>query len=328
MRTMYLAGLALTASGLACSSKTSQHPPDTFEKPASGLADIPISPTLATQGSQKAKVFLVKTEDRKQGVKRCLALLGPLGYAGKKVLVKPNFNTADPAPGSTHNDTLEQLILELQSANVASLTVGERSGPPLTSNVLAEKGVPELCEKLGVNLINYDQLPPAAWIKFEQDGLNWRNGFLIAKPVLDADINVATCCLKTHAYGGVFSMSLKLSVGLLPRRGYPLMDELHHSPKMQKMIAEIDLAYHPDFVLMDGVDVFVDGGPNRGKRKKGNLMLLSHDRVALDAVGLAVLKDLDGNRSIMERPIFAQEQIKRAVELKIRAYVSSCVAAN
>ncbi|MCB8815429.1 hypothetical protein [Desulfosporosinus shakirovi] len=60
------------------------------------------------------------------GVKRCLALFGPLAYGGKTVLLKPNFNTADPAPGSTHNDTLEQLLLELQAAGPASLTVGER----------------------------------------------------------------------------------------------------------------------------------------------------------------------------------------------------------
>ncbi|MHB1653304.1 MAG: DUF362 domain-containing protein [Desulfitobacteriaceae bacterium] len=263
----------------------------------------------------KSKVYLVMTDNRKEGVKRCLALLGPLSYAGKKVLLKPNFNTSDPAPGSTHNDTLEQLLIELQSTTPAALTVGERSGPPLTENVLKEKGVTDLCLRLGVSLINYDQLSPEEWVKFKQEGLNWKDGFLVPKPVIDADVNVATCTLKTHGHGGVFSLSLKLAVGLVPRREYAYMKELHSSPEMCKMIAEINLAYKPDFVLMDGVDVFVDGGPDQGIKKKANVMLISRDRIALDAVGLAVLKDLGSNKDIMGTQIFQQKQIARAVEL-------------
>ena len=38
-------------------------------------------------------------------------------------------------------------------------------------------------------------------------------------------------------------------------------------------------------------------------------------RVAIDAVGLSILKKLGSNRAIMEKKIFAQEQIARAVEL-------------
>ncbi|MCG0278459.1 MAG: DUF362 domain-containing protein [Thermanaeromonas sp.] len=286
-----------------------------MRKPESSYDATTKSGLVGKKPTATAKVYLVKTRDRKEGVKRLLALLGPLAYAGKSILVKPNFNTADPAPGSTHNDTLEQLLIELKAAGPSSIAVGERSGPPLTEIVLKQKGVIELCDRLGVKLINYDKLPPEGWVKFWREGLHWRNGFYVAKPVLDADVNIGTCTLKTHAYGGVFSMSLKLAVGITPRRGYSLMSELHSSPHMGKMIAEINLAYTPDFVLMDGVDVFVDGGPDRGTRREGNVMLLSRDRVALDAVGLAVLKDLGSNRKIMEVPIFKQEQISRAVEL-------------
>ncbi len=39
------------------------------------------------------------------------------------------------------------------------------------------------------------------------------------------------------------------------------------------------------------------------------------DRIAIDAVGLALLKNLGSNRAIMETKIFEQEQIARAVEL-------------
>lgn len=308
IRLACMTGISLSALGLAACSLRDNSVPDTSQIPNENHP----RPDIVTS---KSTVYLVLTEDRKEGVKRCLELFDSLKHEGKTVLLKPNFNTADLAPGSTHNDTLEQLLVELQSVKPASLTVGERSGPPLTENVLKEKGVDTLCQRLDVPIINYDELSEEDWIEFRKEGLHWLEGFRVPRVVMDTDINVATCLLKTHAYGGVFSMALKLAVGLVPRRGYDYMNELHSSPHMRKMIAEINLAYQPDFVLMDGIDVFVDGGPDRGTRKKANVMLLSQDRIALDAVGLAVLKDLGSNKTVMDTPIFHQEQIARAVEL-------------
>lgn len=83
------------------------------------------------------------------------------------------------------------------------------------------------------------------------------------------------------------------------------------------MIAEINQPFSPDLIVLDGIDAFVDGGPMTGKRKKGNVFLSSTDRVAIDAVGLAVLKVLGSNTAIMNRKIFDQDQIARAVELGI-----------
>ena len=87
-------------------------------------------------------------------------------------------------------------------------------------------------------------------------------------------------------------MSLKLHVGVVPtsRHGYEYMRELHSSPHQRKMIAEINQPFKPDLVVLDGIDAFVDGGPATGKRKRGNIFLASTDRVAIDAVGVAVLK--------------------------------------
>jgi uncharacterized protein (DUF362 family) len=48
-------------------------------------------------------------------------------------------------------------------------------------------------------------------------------------------------------------------------------------------------------------------------------MIAGDDRVAVDAVGVAVLKELGANAAIMDRGIFEQEQIARAVELGLGA---------
>ncbi|MEW6599453.1 MAG: DUF362 domain-containing protein [Nitrospirota bacterium] len=264
-------------------------------------------------GHKKTKLSLIKTSDRASGVRKAVELLGINPVKGQDVLLKPNFNTADPFPGSTHNDTLVNLILHLNEMGAKSITIGERSGPPDTSDVLEEKGIYGLCKKLDVKLINFEDLPASDWIKMKPAQSHWINGYDIAKPVLDSNCIVSTCCLKTHAYGGVFTMSLKLSVGITHKRN---MSELHSSFRsMRKMIAEINQAYNPSLILMDAIEAFVDGGPSQGTRKRADVIIAGTDRIAVDAVGLSILKELGSNKDIMGKKIFSQEQIARAVDL-------------
>jgi uncharacterized protein (DUF362 family) len=261
----------------------------------------------------KTKVSLIRTADRASGIQRSVDLLGINPVKGKDVLLKPNFNTADPFPGSTHNDTLTHLILQLKTMGAKSITIGERSGPPDTADVLQDKGIYGLCEKLGVGLIDFEKLPAGDWVRITPEKSSWRNGFDVARPVLESPCVVTTCCLKTHGFGGVFTMSLKLSVGVTRKKN---MTELHSSfLSMRRMIAEINQAYAPKLILLDGIEAFVDGGPGRGTRKKADVILAGTDRIAIDAVGVAILKELGSNSAIMGKKIFEQEQISRAVEL-------------
>lgn len=270
-------------------------------------------PLRKVTGENATKVVLVRSADRASGMRRAIDLLAINPVKGKEVLLKPNFNTADPFPGSTHYDTLTNLISHLKQMGATKITIGERSGPPDTSRVLRKKGIYELCEKLDVELINFEELPPAEWVRVRPKQSHWRDGFDVAKPVLDAECIVTTCCLKTHGFGGVFTMSLKLSVGITNKRN---MAELHGSfLSMRKMIAEINQVYTPSLIVLDGIEAFVDGGPAHGTKKRADVILAGTDRIAIDAVGLAILKDLGSNRAIMDTKIFEQEQIARAVEL-------------
>jgi uncharacterized protein (DUF362 family) len=273
---------------------------------------------------KKARIALVKTSDRYEGVQRCMELLENT-VEGFDVLIKPNFNTSDPAPGSTHNDTLRALVGALRSQGAKKITIGERSGPPLTADVLREKGIPQLLEELDVDLINFDELPPEEWVQINPPGSHWKNGFIVPRIVTEAPRIVATGCLKTHQFGGIFTLSLKLAVGLVPRRGYEYMRELHDSPHIRKMIAEINYAYHPCLIVMDGVEAFVSGGPATGERRKANVIWAGHDRIAVDAVGVAILKELGTTPEIQDRPIFAQEQIQRAGELGLGITSPDCI---
>jgi uncharacterized protein (DUF362 family) len=93
------------------------------------------------------------------------------------------------------------------------------------------------------------------------------------------------------------------------------MWELHGSPFQRQMIAEINSHYKVDLVLMDGIKAFVTGGPDKGKEVEPELLLASKDRVAIDAVGVAILKMYGAKGKVGEADVFMQDQLKRAAEL-------------
>ena len=268
--------------------------------------------------TSKATVSLMNTDDRSNGVGPTIDALNVNPVNNRHVLLKPNFNTADSAPGSTHNDTLVALVNKIWTMGAKTISLGERSFPP-TQQVMEQKGILPLMEELDVKIIDFDKLAPKDWVKVDVENSHWQDGFRIARPILEAECLVSTGCLKTHQFGGVFTHSLKLHVGVVPttRNGFDYMSELHQSPHQRKLIAEINAPFKTDLVFMDGVDAFVDGGPATGKRVRGNVLLASADRIAIDAVGIAALKTMGANDTIMNTGIFDHEQIARAAELGV-----------
>ncbi len=97
------------------------------------------------------------------------------------------------------------------------------------------------------------------------------------------------------------------------------MAELHMSPNQRKMIAEINNHYNVDFVVMDAIKAFITKGPEQGELAEPNLILASEDRVAIDAVGVAVLRNHGVKTSINKGKIFELDQIQRASEIGIGA---------
>ena len=242
-------------------------------------------------------------------------------FSGDNVALKANFNSSDPFPASTHIDTLHAITQKLNEVNVASLTLAERSGMGNTRRVLEKMGVFELSDKLGFEVTVLDEENRDKWVKIEKEGTHWVKGFYIPKLFLDSDKVIQTCCLKTHRFGGHFTLSLKNSVGIvakkLPEGSYNYMSELHVSPYQRLMIAEINKHYDVNLVIMDAIKAFITQGPEQGEVVEPNLILASSDRVAIDAVGVAILRNYGVKTNISKGRIFEQEQIKRASELEI-----------
>ena len=266
-----------------------------------------------------SEVFVLKTTDRATGVPALLSKFNLGDYSGKQVALKANFNSADPFPASTHLDTLRAIVQTLKNAGASGITLAERSGMGDTEQVLEQMGVLALSRELGFNAVVLDDVSKEDWIKVEKGETHWLRGFYMAKVFHDADKIVQTCCLKTHRFGGHFTLSLKNSVGLVAKKVpggiYDYMWELHVSPFQRQMIAEINNHYNLDFVLMDGIKAFTTGGPERGTVVEPNLLLASQDRVAIDAVGVAILKMYGAKGKISEADVFEQDQLRRAAEL-------------
>lgn len=265
------------------------------------------------------KIAIISTKDRIYGVNKSFELLGINPVKDKDVIFKPNFNTADAPPASSSMETIKQMIIKIKEMGAKSITLAERSGPAVTEEVLQEKGVYELAKELDFKVVDLSVAPKEDYVQVEVEGSQWKDGFLFSKLYHEAECVVETCCLKTHMYGGHFTLSLKNTTGLVPRREElgNLMKELHGSEHQRKMIADMNAVYHWDLIIMDGILTFVDGGPMKGTMKEANVFVAGTDKIAIDAVGVALLRMLGTTDEVSKGPIFKQEQIARAVELNL-----------
>lgn len=284
---------------------------------ASALALAWRLPAWAT-GPGATRVVVVRAEEHRDGASRALRLLAADGVGHRHVVLKPNFNSADPFPGSTHGDTLAALVEWLGAAGAGRVTVADRSGMGVTREVMEAKGVFAQGRKLGFSAVALDELPPSGWVAHRLAGSHWSRGLLFPRLLEEAEAIVSTGALKTHRFGGQFTLSLKNSVGAVAKYGpdgHDYMKELHGSAAQREMIAEINLLYRPVAVLLDGIEAFVDGGPEVGRKVRPGVMIAGTDRVAVDAVGVAILRLYGTTRAVSAGKIFDQGQIARAVAL-------------
>ncbi len=222
-------------------------------------------------------------------------VLEPLGgisqfiSKGDRVLLKPNFNTADPPPASTDIHFLRAITQQVLTCNPTSITIGESSTIITnTKKVFEDKGTDEL-KKIHqtVNVVNFET---EKWItKKIPKGKHLKK---VAVPeILDhIDTLILLPCLKTHSMAH-FTGSLKLSVGFMKPKQRIAM----HTGSLQEKIAELNAIIHPDLVIMDGRKCFISGGPEKGELREPNLLLASTDRVALDIEGVKIIKQYEGN---------------------------------
>ncbi len=242
---------------------------------------------------------VINDGDIRVSIDKAIALLGHLGQAinrGDRVLVKPNFNSPDPFPGST-DPVFLRAVLELLLEAGARVTVGESSGGIWrpSRNVFRKLGIFELAHHLGVELVAFEDKADD-WVRIKIDG-DYLKAVSMPRSAYEADKIVYLPCMKTHNIAR-FSGDLKLAVGFM----HPGERRALHARYLEQKVAEISLCWQPNLIVMDGRKAFVSGGPDKGQLAEPRLVLASGDLVAIDVEAMKVLLTYEAKNKLVADP--------------------------
>ncbi|MGH7394065.1 MAG: DUF362 domain-containing protein, partial [Candidatus Methylomirabilales bacterium] len=137
--------------------------------------------------------------------------------------------------------------------------------------------------------------------------------FHVARAVYEAERLVSVPVLKAHRSAS-YSLALKNTVGVVHARNKPWA---YGGSAWEEVVAELNLAVHPRLYVADALQVMASGGPWSGEVVRPGCILASTDPVALDVVGLGVLKHYGKADHVVGKGVWEQVQVRRAIELKL-----------
>lgn len=260
--------------------------------------------------SQRVLVGKVSaTSNLKNDIKRCVGLIG--GFEtfikkGDRFLVKPNYNSDSCFPASSDPEFVRATVELLFEGGAKDVIVTESSGIPWlpTRRVLEKTGLIEVLEGTGARILALDH---AEWVNVRLNGRFWTR-IAIPKVYFDVDKVIFLPLIKAHRFAK-FSLSLKLGVGFVHLKHRFLL----HLTHLEEKIAELNKAFRPDLIIMDGRKCLVTGGPDSGETRESNRILASTDRIAIDIEALKILRGYDSFNEPTKH-VWEYPQIKFAVE--------------
>ena len=264
-----------------------------------------------TPFKSNGKVLVSKiavTDDLKASIFKAVDLIG--GFAkviekGDTVLLKPNYNSADPPPASSEPEFVRTAIELLYEQGAGKVILGESSMQTLsTRHVMQETGTLARVKDTGAETVFFDE---QKWVKVNVGG-QYLSSVSLPERAMEADKVVYLCNLKTH-FRADFSLSLKLAFGFV-KQSERLAFHLRH---LKEKLVDVNLVVHPDLIIADGRKCFITGGPFRGEVREPNVILASGDRVALDVEAIKIIAGFEGSK-LKDNP-WSYTQIRRAAEL-------------
>lgn len=245
-------------------------------------------------------------KDIRDVVNKSISFLGELKEIirrGDKVLVKPNFNSPDPYPGSTDLEFL-RAVLEVLLETGAQVTIGESSGGVWrpTRKVFQKVGLFDLVRYYNVPLIAFEDRT-SDWVRVRVKG-DYLDTVCVPRSAYEADRIVYLPCMKTHQIAG-YSGALKLATGFM----HPGERRSLHGRELNHKFAEISLCWQPDLIIMDGRKSFVTGGPAKGQLVEPGVILASGDLVAIDVEAMNILLNYHAKNKLPPDPWQAPEVV-------------------
>lgn len=257
--------------------------------------------------------------DLKESIERSVTLIGGIDKVvekGDTVLLKPNYNTADPFPGSSDPEFVKAVVEILYEAGASKVIVGERSAYLDTGKVLEKAGVVKVAEGAGAEVRIFGRdgwrviFDRGGWRKVEVPRGLYLRKVSVCREALEIEKIVHVPLIKTH-HAAEFTGAIKLSMGFVK----PFFDQImFHLRNLCEKLAELCLVIKPDLIIMDARKVFIRGGPAKGELREPNLILASGNQVAIDVEGVKILQSYPGN-SLEGKNLWNLMQVKHAVEL-------------
>ena len=273
--------------------------------------NVVIGKPLSNPFVQDGKPLVSKigaTENPKRDILRAVDAIGgfrSIINEGDKVLVKPNYNSADAPPASTEPEFLKAIVELLFAHGAEKVVVGESSWQMLkTRKALDTTGTLAALDGTGAEIAFFDE---GTHVKVEVGG-EYLKHVNLTEQAMGFDKLVYSCCMKTH-FRADFSLSLKLAFGFV-KGSERLAFHLQH---LKEKIVDLNLIIHPNLIIMDGRKCFITGGPFHGEVREPNVVLASADRVAIDVEAIKIIESFEGAK-LKEDP-WSHTQIRRAVEL-------------
>lgn len=258
--------------------------------------------TVCVNGAEEYSFELLREILREQlrllGAEECIR-------PGVKVVIKPNLVVrAEPDSGAVTHPLVTAAAAACLQELGASVLIAESSGGVYTQAALRSiytgTGYTEMARQYEVEL-NYDC--SSGELK-APDGLRCK-GFTVITPVLEADVVVDICKLKSHCMTGL-SGAVKNLFGCVPGLMKP---ELHcrfpEKPHFGEMLTDLCCAVKPEFCIVDGITAMEGNGPTGGHPRHMGVILSGRNPFAVDVACAELIsmkpEEIYMLRSAMER---------------------------
>ena len=196
-------------------------------------------------------------------------------------LLKPNFlrDTAPEKATTTHPAVITAMARILTEEGYADLRCGDSCGFGSSKKIMKDHGLVPAFERYGVQMQGFEK---AEFVDFPEG--RHAKQFTVARDVLEADAIISLSKMKTHALEiitGAVKNQYGCVQGLHKAQGHTMYPSRE---SFARMLIDLNRFLAPRFFVMDGVVAMEGNGPASGDPVKMDLLLLSSDPVALDAV--------------------------------------------
>lgn len=289
------------------------------------IKNPPLGPKVPIKSSRtdpyavddKCVLAVIRSDSRREGIKEALRVIGgvtPLcDEVEGEIVIKPNCNTDDPFPRNTHPETVRIIAESLIEAGFPPehIVVGDMSGRYRglpTRHTMENMGLKKVADDLGIKLSYFEE---EEWVTVKHPrNKAWPRGIKIPKRIYEADKVILTPIMRPHR-SATFTIALKLAVGLIDAVG---REWLHNGEAFYEKMVELNLAFSVDLVVTDALKCFIGGGPVHDEMAEPGIIIAGSNRVAADAVAVAVMKQY-GAHGVIDKPVQEHEQFILAEQL-------------